>query len=58
MALKGKEQHEMPYHRQKSIPVVRNVPAEAVLFDDIGETRLVGEEEGQVRRQDAVLHVP
>jgi hypothetical protein len=37
--------------------VVRNVPAEAVLFDDIGEARLVGEEEGQVRRQDAVLHV-
>jgi hypothetical protein len=58
MSLKGKEQLEMPYHRQKSIPVVRNVPAKAVLFDDIGEARLVGEEEGQVRRQDAVLHVP
>ncbi len=46
MSLKGKEQLVMLYRRLKSIPVVRNVPAEAVLFDDIGEARLVGEEEG------------
>ncbi len=58
MSLKDIEQLGMPCRRLKSIPVVRNVPAEAVLFDDIGEARLVGEEEGQVRRQDAVLHVP
>ena len=40
------------------IPVIRNVPAEGVLLDDVGQPRLVGEEEGQVRSQDAVLHIP
>ncbi len=57
MTLTDKEQLGMHYRGPKSVPVVRNVPAEAVLLDDIGEARLVGEEEGQIRRQDAVLHV-
>ncbi len=46
MSLKDKEQLGMSYRGLKSIPVVWNIPAEAVLFDNIGEARLVGEEEG------------
>lgn len=38
--------------------MIRNVPAEGVLLDDVAESGLVGEEEGQVGREDAVLHVP
>ena len=38
--------------------MVRAVPAEGVGLDDVGQPGLVREEEGQVRGQDAVLHVP
>ncbi len=38
--------------------MVGYVPAEAVLLDDVGQPGFVGEEEGEVGGQDAVLHVP
>ena len=41
-----------------TIPVIGHVPAECALLEDGGHPRLVGEEEGQVRGQYAVLHVP
>ena len=37
--------------------MVRVLPVEGVLLDDVGEPRLVGEEEGEVGGQDAVFHV-
>ena len=40
-----------------NIPVIRDLPAERVLLDNVGQSGLVGEEEGQVGGQDAVLHV-
>ena len=40
-----------------SVPVVRDVPAEGVLLDDVGQPGLVREEEGQVGGQDTMLHV-
>ena len=40
------------------LPVIGHVPAEGALLEDGGHPRLVGEEEGQVGGQDAVLHVP
>lgn len=38
-------------------PVVRQVPREGVVLQDVGESGLVGKEEGQVGGQDAVLDV-
>jgi hypothetical protein len=40
-----------------TLPMIWYVPAEAVLLDNVGQPGLVGEEEGQIRGQDAVLHV-
>ena len=37
--------------------MVRGLPVESILLDNVGQSRLVGEEEGQVRGQDTVLHV-
>ena len=46
------------FHASFILPVIGHVPAERALLEDCGHPRLVGEEEGQVRGQDAVLHVP
>ena len=41
-----------------TLPVLRVGPVEAVRLNDAGQPCLVGEEEGQVGGEDAVLHVP
>ena len=38
-------------------PVLRVGPVEAVRVEDVRQPRLVGEEEGEVGGEDAVLHV-
>ena len=37
--------------------MIRNVPREGVLLEDVGQPGLVGEEQGQVGGQNAVLDV-
>ena len=39
------------------LPMVWVLPVERVLLHNVGQARLVGEEESQVGGQDAVLHV-